>query len=38
MQEYFSWLKQSYKYKTLDGSTEITTPFQNHLNEYKNLC
>lgn len=34
MQEYFSWLKQSYKYKTLDGSTEITTPFQNHLNDY----
>lgn len=34
MDEYFSWLKQSYKYKELDNSTEITTPFKNHLNDY----
>ncbi|MCJ1656886.1 DUF1828 domain-containing protein [Staphylococcus sp. NRL 16/872] len=34
MDEYFSWLKQRYSYKKLDGSTEITTPFKNHLNDY----
>ncbi|WP_053037827.1 DUF1828 domain-containing protein [Staphylococcus haemolyticus] len=34
MNEYFNWLKQSYKYKELDSSTEITTPFLNHLNDY----
>lgn len=32
--EYFNWLKQSYKYKEMDSSTEITTPFRNHLNDY----
>ncbi|MFC0138417.1 hypothetical protein CD127_10735 [Staphylococcus petrasii] len=34
MNEYFNWLKQSYKYKKMDSSTEITTPFRNHLNDY----
>lgn len=34
MDEYFNWLKQRYSYKKLDGSTEITTPFKNHLNDY----
>ncbi|PTJ48634.1 DUF1828 domain-containing protein [Staphylococcus simulans] len=34
MNDYFNWLKQSYKYKELDSSTEITTPFKNHLNDY----
>lgn len=34
MNEYFNWLKQKYKYKQLDNSTEITTPFKNHLNDY----
>lgn len=34
MNEYFNWLKQSYKYKEMDSSTEITTPFRNHLNDY----
>ncbi|AMY06052.1 DUF1828 domain-containing protein [Staphylococcus condimenti] len=33
MDEYFKWLKQNYKYKQLDNSTEITTPFVNHLND-----
>ena len=34
MNEYFNWLKQSYKYKKMDSSTEITTPFRNHLNDF----
>ncbi|MCG3401719.1 DUF1828 domain-containing protein [Staphylococcus massiliensis] len=34
MNDYFNWLKQSYKYKELDSSTEITTPFRNHLNDF----
>ncbi|PNZ80684.1 DUF1828 domain-containing protein, partial [Staphylococcus microti] len=34
MNDYFKWLKQSYKYKKIDSSTEITTPFKNHLNDY----
>ncbi|WP_239734144.1 DUF1828 domain-containing protein [Mammaliicoccus sp. H-M33] len=34
MNEYFNWLKQNYKYKKLDSSMEITTPFKNHLNDY----
>lgn len=34
MDEYFKWIKQNYKYKQLDGSTEITTPFRNHLNDF----
>lgn len=28
MNEYFNWLKQSYKYKEMDSSTEITTPLE----------
>ncbi|PKE22733.1 DUF1828 domain-containing protein [Macrococcoides caseolyticum] len=34
MDEYFAWLKQKYKYKQLDSSIEITTPFKNHINDY----
>lgn len=34
MDEYFDWLKQNYKYKDLSDSSEITTPFRNHLNDY----
>nr|WP_238989564.1 DUF1828 domain-containing protein [Staphylococcus sp. MI 10-1553] len=34
MNEYFKWLKQNYKYKELEDSTEISTPFINHLNDY----
>ncbi|MEB8060592.1 DUF1828 domain-containing protein [Staphylococcus xylosus] len=34
MDEYFKWLKEKYKYKKLDDSMEITTPFKNHLNDY----
>lgn len=34
MQTYFEWLQQNYKYKKLETSTEITTPFKNHLNDY----
>ncbi|UXS43787.1 DUF1828 domain-containing protein [Staphylococcus delphini] len=34
MNDYFNWLKQSYKYKELDSTTEITTPFRNHLNDF----
>ncbi|HHP7503837.1 TPA: DUF1828 domain-containing protein [Staphylococcus aureus] len=32
--EYFNWLKQNYIFKELDSSTEITTPFKNHLNDF----
>ncbi|EGQ0312808.1 DUF1828 domain-containing protein [Staphylococcus pseudintermedius] len=34
MNEYFKWMKQNYKYKKLEDSTEITTPFINPLNDY----
>ncbi|HAR3712034.1 TPA: DUF1828 domain-containing protein, partial [Staphylococcus aureus] len=34
MNEYFNWLKQNYIFKELDSSTEITTPFKNHLNDF----
>ncbi|BCU51833.1 uncharacterized protein DUF1828/uncharacterized protein DUF1829 [Staphylococcus auricularis] len=34
MNEYFDWLKTNYKYKKLEGTTEITTPFKNPLNDY----
>ncbi|MGV3094737.1 MULTISPECIES: DUF1828 domain-containing protein [Staphylococcus] len=34
MNEYFNWLKQKYKYKQLNNSMEITTPFKNHINDY----
>lgn len=34
MNDYFNWLKENYRYKKLNGSTEITTPFKNHLNDY----
>ena len=34
MNEYFSWMKSNYKYKELDSSAEITTPFRNYLNDY----
>lgn len=33
IKEYFNWLKDSYKYKQLENSTEITTPFRNHIND-----
>lgn len=34
MNEYFNWLKQSYKFSELDSSVEITTPFRNQINNY----
>lgn len=34
MDEYFAWLKEKYKYKQLDNSIEITTPFKNHINDH----
>lgn len=33
MNEYFKWLERNYKFKQLDNSIEITTPFVNHLND-----
>lgn len=34
MNGYFKWMKENYRYKELEGSTEITTPFINPLNDY----
>nr|WP_240624910.1 DUF1828 domain-containing protein [Staphylococcus debuckii] len=33
MNEYFKWLERNYKFKQLDDSIEITTPFVNYLND-----